>query len=512
VPRHQTLRALIDWSHALLSEAERVLLRRLSVFAGGWTLTAAEAVCGGTAVGCQLSAASDGEPGPTDGRRPRADSSYDVLELLTLLADKSLVQCEAREPGTREAGGARYRLLETVRQYSRERLAEAAEVDAVRGRHRDYFLALCEQAAPQLEGGSQQVAWVQRLEREHDNLRAALSSAVDSDADVALQMVGALWWFWFGQSSYSEGHQWIEAALARGANAAPMLRARAHSGGAFLGAYTNDMARADELAEEGLALARESRDKQSIVRSLYVVGSMAVERGAYERAGRSLEEGLALAREVEDQWAATLILQNLGQVRIAQGAHEQAGGLLEEALALARDAEDGATSAWALYYLAGLALLRSDPTAAGRFVAESLALSRQTGQKLAMTHATEMLGRVRLAEGDTATARTLFVQSLTTHLQTGDEGCLGHFLEAFACLALAQGLPCRSTRLLGASDGVATRVQIVTRPIERALSERTLAATSTVLDEEQFAAAWAEGQAMPLEAAIAFALETADPP
>ncbi len=251
LPRQQTLRALIDWSYDLLTESEKTLLRRLSVFAGGWTLSAAEVVCAGEPV-----------------------EDWEVLDLLTALVDKSLVVAEPLGDGTR------YRLLETVRQYGGDRLGESGEAEAVRGRSASCFLALAEEAEPQLQG-PEQGSWLVRLEAEHDNLRSSLAWEEQSaaGAEAGLRLAGSLWRFWFVRGHLSEGRQWLGRALARtkpgaagpdGASGgeATATRGKALNGAGNLAWSQSDYAGARALYEEGLTVRRQLRDQGGISYSL----------------------------------------------------------------------------------------------------------------------------------------------------------------------------------------------------------------------------------------------------
>ncbi|MGH2389011.1 MAG: ATP-binding protein, partial [Chloroflexota bacterium] len=246
LPRQRTLRAALVWSYDLLSEQEQVLLDSLSVFVGGWTLQAAEAVCGvGGAEGERLGGSADL---PDVG-------TWEVLDLLDRLVNKSLVQAEER------AGGeVRYALLETVRQYGQERLSAAGDAEATRRRHLAYFLALAEEAAPRLTDPEQGV-WLGRLEADHDNLRAALGWARDSGvAEPALRLAAALWRFWATRGYLSEGRGWLEAVLADSEQRWPTARAMALNGSGILAHHQGEYGRAETLHEESLALRRALED------------------------------------------------------------------------------------------------------------------------------------------------------------------------------------------------------------------------------------------------------------
>ena len=308
LPRHQTLRALVDWSYDLLTDQEKVLLSRLSVFAGGWTLAAAEYICAGD---------------PID--------EADVFDLLTSLVDKSLIAAERQEQQTR------HRLLETVRQYALDRLAENGGSAAVRQRHQAFFVTLAEEAELQMRGPDQAL-WLDRLEKEHDNLRAALSWRAD---ESSLRIAGALWRFWAMRGYFSEGRAWMTSVLAGAdAQARTAARAKALNGAGSLAYRQGDYVRANELFEESLSLCRELGDKPGIATALYNMGSVACEQGDYTAARNLIEESLALRRAAGDKWGIATSLINLGHVACEQGEHVVARALHQESLAIQRELGD----------------------------------------------------------------------------------------------------------------------------------------------------------------------------
>ncbi len=268
-PRHQALRAAIAWSHDLLSEAERVVFRRLAVFAGGWTVEAASAIRSGPAVG------------------PAAGASL-VLDGVTALVGHSLVQFEDT------ARGGRYRFLEVVRQYALEQLAASPDEDAVRGRHLDWCLALADGAAETLRGPDQEAS-LARLEAEHDNLRAALRWGLRHGADVVagLRLACALWRFWYMRGYLGEGRAWLEDALGRADDAPPALRATACVAAGALAQRQGDYARATTLLEEGLTLRRQVGDRAALAAALTDLGVVAYVRSEVDRARELHEESLA---------------------------------------------------------------------------------------------------------------------------------------------------------------------------------------------------------------------------
>ena len=275
LPRHQTLRATMDWSYRLLSEDERALLRRLSVFAGGWTLEAAEAICSDSST-----------------------ESIAVLDVLTQLVDKSLVQMDTK------TDEARYRLLETVRQYGRDRLAESGEDASLRRRHFNWYVALAEQADSKLRGPEQK-RWMDRLEVERDNLRTALQWSAEEPerAESGLRLAAALQWFWFMKNHIAEGQQWLGRFVASNVSAPATDRATALFGIGILARRQGDYKKAETALQESLALYRESRHQFGIGQSLHHLAHIADDHSAdSEKAVDLFEESLAAFREGADKW------------------------------------------------------------------------------------------------------------------------------------------------------------------------------------------------------------------
>jgi non-specific serine/threonine protein kinase len=466
-PRQQTLRALIDWSYELLSEPERLLLRRVSVFAGGWTLEAAEAVCAGGAEGTPGRAlAAEGVTPPATG--PDKIEAWDVIDLLTSLVEKSLVGYEE------QAGEARYRLLETVRQYARDRLIETEEAASLRGRHRDWFLALAEQAAPELRAPRQR-EWLERLESEHDNLRLALEwcRAEVTGAEAELRLAGALVWFWTMRSYLSEGRQYLEGALSRsrvpavgGWRAASTLCMWALLGAGRLALLAGDYTTSRSFLQAGLDLARATGDPEGTATALFGLALRAAHTNDSEQATALAEESLVRARESGDAWLVAYCLQVLGLVARIRGDRERVTTLFRD----------------------------------------SLALMRQVGDKWSMVFLLLNLGGVAQAEGDYEPARCAYQEGLAFSQELKDRRGMAWCLECLAEVAAAQSRPQRGARLMGAAEGLLDAIGASWPPNYVAGRERTMAAIRTALGEEAFAAAWAEGRALSLEEAIRYAL------
>ena len=372
-PRHRTLRATLEWSHELLSEAERALFRRLSVFAGGWTLEAAEEVCSGDVV-----------------------EQDDVLELLSELVDKSLVVVEAGEERV-----PRFRMLEPVRQYSQERLQESGTTERVRERHAQYYLALAQEAEPELEGADQ-TRWLDRLESEHDNLRAVLSWALEGGrAELGLRLAGALRSFWVGRSHYSEGRRWCEEGLKRGDSAPQPVRANALVGVGFFMASLGDLELAIERLEDGLALYRQVGDRRGAATCLRLLGSTMFELGEWERAEALLEEGLALARESGSIRNTCNALSQLTYMAACRGDVKRARALGEESLAIAREAGDTTAASFASNFLAVTAMLGGDYERAEALFEATLEMTRITRNRKGQATSLNNLGLVALCRGTT---------------------------------------------------------------------------------------------------------------
>ncbi len=437
LPRHRTLRAAMDWSHDLLSRAEQVMFRRLSVFAGGFILEAAEAAC----------PAAPGEPEP--------------LDLLIGLVHRSLVIAEG------DAREVRYRLLETVRQYAQKKLAEAQEEAEIQRRQCAWYVALAERAEPELRG-SEQAAWLERLDVEHDNLRAALRWSVGSEAaEAGLRLAAALWWFWSVRGYYREGSGWLDQVLRRSSEAAPALRAKALIGAGHIamtqGAYAQSLA----LLGESLAINRRLGDKRSIAVSLNWLGRLAWCQGDFQRAGTLYEEGLGLARE--------------------SGAKDTVGALLNT--------------------LGVLAAHQGNYASARSFYEESLESCKQASDKRGIALAIGNLGVLAFRQGEYAAARSFVGQSLTVDQELGDKRGSTSELEVLGFLAVAQGRTEEAARILGAAEALREAIGAPLSPSERAVYdyERQMSILRASLSPEVLGQAWADGRAMTLEQAIEYA-------
>jgi predicted ATPase/DNA-binding SARP family transcriptional activator len=476
LPRQQTLVATINWSYDLLTPAERLLLARLSVFVGGWTLETAEQVCQGES--------------PTGAHIAEGE----VLNLLAGLVDKSLVLAETHGQATR------YRLLETVRQYALERLEASAESQAVRGRHRDTFLALAEEANPELTG-SQQAYWLSVLEEEHDNLRQALAFCGEETAgdEKRLSLGAALFRFWNIRGHWSEGRERLTAALSRpGGQVHAKARADALNGVGVLALSQGDYAPARSLLEESLAIYRELGDAEGIAFSVNNLGRVACCQGDMASARSLFEESLAIYRELGDQGSVAHVLSYLGHVDTCQGDYALARSLLEESLTIGRKLGNKGSIAFSLSYLGIVAHEQRDYALAHILLEESLTIYRELGDKGGIARVLSNLGRAAYFEGDYDSARSLTEEILLLQRELGDRRGIANYLEMLALLACKQNRSQRSARLWGA---VAVMYEALGLPLSEGEEQ-----VRESLGEAAFSAAFEEGRAMTLEQALDYAL------
>jgi predicted ATPase/DNA-binding CsgD family transcriptional regulator len=539
--RQQTLRNTLKWSYDLLNESEQRLFRRLSVFAGGCTLQAVEAVS--VALG---------------------DAAFNVLDGVASLLDKSQVQ-RIEQVGDEP----RLLMLETIREYGLESLATEGEMEATRNAHAAYYLALAEQAEPNL-AGAEQGKWLYRLEREHENLRAALSWLVEraeagetGQVEMALRFGGALWGFWTVRGHWSEGRSFLERALAvevthPGDDEAPLtssldvaqVRAKALNAAGMLAYLQDDHERAEALCleslalfreleagspgettykrgiassiirlgqvakarrdyavarsllEESLAISKEVDDKRSIADAHLLLARTAINQGEYARACSLLEDGLALSREMGDKWSIAMALFHLARAVYALGDLARAHELLEESLAIHRELSYKEGIAYALRLTGQLAFQQSDDTTARPLLEESVAIFREVGDKGGSAKSLYRLASVVAFQGDDEVARALFEESLTLLREVGDKEGIASCLEGLAGVIAAQGEPAKAVLLWGAIESLREAMGAPIPAVERASYDRTVAVVRAQLGEETFAAAWAEGRTMTPEQAL----------
>jgi predicted ATPase/DNA-binding winged helix-turn-helix (wHTH) protein len=479
LPRHRTLRSTIDWSYDLLREPEKLLLQRLSVFAGGWTLAAAEEVCAGEGI-----------------------EHRDVLDLLTSLGDKSLVVPEQEDAQTR------YRLLETVRQYARDRLEDSGGSAAARVRHRDYYLALAEEANPKLKS-AEQAEWLRRLEEEHDNLRAGLEwSLVEAGSKGGLRLCGALQRFWWTHGHLTEGRQWCTRVLCKaGAEERTRERGNVLSAAGVLAYHQGDYPAATTLHEESLAIRRELGDRPGIGVSLGNLGNVAHNQGDYPTSTALQEQSLAIRRELGDRFGTATTLNNLGAVAINQGDYPAARAVLEESLAISRELGNPHSIALSLSNLGHVALHQSDYPAATTLFEEAMAIRRDLGDRFGIAQSLSNLGLVALNQSDYPAARALLGESLAIRRELGDQFGIPASLEALAAVVASQRDSMRAARIWGATERSRAEIGAPLPPSERSGYDRYVAAARIASgDDAAFDTAWQEGRGLTLDQAMDLAL------
>jgi tetratricopeptide (TPR) repeat protein len=485
LPRHRTLRSLIDWSYDLLSDSERAMLRRASVFSGGWTLEAAQEVCRGDAV-----------------------EVTQALDLLTSLADKNLISAETKGDATR------YGLLESVRHYARDRLRELGEEEHVQRQLLAYFLPIAEQAAKEQSGaGANQKAWLDRLESERDNLRAVLSWAVgpSGDAESGLQLAGSLRWFWSLRGYFREGRDSLSALLAVASGERNLAaQARAHHGIAVLAAFQFDLFAAKESFEMTLAVWKELGDRPRIGSATCALGQILLAQGDYEAARPRFEEALAIGRETDSVGAIIVPLGGLAILAREAGDFAAARRLLEERSAAARQFGNPSALAFTLYELGSLALAEDDYAAARSLLQEGLALARQARHEVGVCAVLAKLGMVAQIEGDHRTALVLLKEALTIQRGMGGGSNIAESLEALAPVVLALVGPGPAAVIWGRAQRI--REEAGAPQLRSYLpnyNRNVAAARDAMADHDAFDKAWNEGRAMGLVQGMQYALDVA---
>jgi non-specific serine/threonine protein kinase len=446
LPRYRTLRALIDWSHDLLEASEQILLRRLAVFAGGWTLDAAEGVCAGAGL-----------------------AGEEILDLLSALAAKSLIQAE--EDGEE----VRYRFLESLREYAAERLRGAGEEPRLRACHRDWLLAFAEQAEPELSGPNA-IRWLDRLEHERENLRAATGFCIErGDADVGLRLLAALARFWQIRGPFREILDLLAELL--------VLRA----------------------AHELSAGAQMSR-----LKGLVAAGTLALRLGDQDAAESYYQEALGVGRYLGDQRALAMALVSLGRVARARGDYAAVRQSDEEALALFSAVGDDFWVARTRHHLGVAAFYEGDLTTAREHYETSLAIFERLDDEPGIVTLLEELGEVAYLQGDLTKATSMLRTTIERAHRIDDRDRVAMALAALAGVAAAQGRAVRALRLGAAARVINAATGLSNSPAWHANFDRWLEPARQSLDADSTVAAEAAGRSMPLHDAITYALNGDD--
>ncbi len=481
--RQRTLRGAIDWSHELLTPPEQRLFRRLSVFVGGSTLEAAEAVCDA--------------PG---------DLGLDLLEGIGSLLDKSLVQ-EVEPP----VGEPRFVMLETIREYGLERLAESGEETLTRRAHAAYSVVLAEDFVSERAGGigtphgslldSEGTGWLDRFEAEHDNLRTALDWLIENgEAEWGLRLGAALFHFWEERERFTEGRERLGKLLSLpNAKARTRLRARALFAA---GVLAGDLESARDFHEEGREISRELDDRKGVAVAVNALAVVAQRAGDLAGSRSLFEESLALWRDLDDRVAVVRALSNVANVASLQGSFEEARSLFEECLAISLQLGDRAGMAWALNQQGDIAREQGDASAARSLYERSLAMFRELGDRWGVAGSLADLGNLARDQRDFEAAHRLYRQSMGAFRELDHKRGIVRLLECVAGCAAAQSQPERALKLAGAAAALRRAVGTAPAPADQARLEKSLEPAREKLSGSASSAAWMEGWAMPVEAAI----------
>jgi predicted ATPase/DNA-binding XRE family transcriptional regulator len=490
--RHKTLHDTIRWSYDLLRPDEQALFRRLGVFMGGWTLEAAESVA----------AADNGQA-----NAHHQSSIITVWNSLTMLLDNSLVQ-QHDQPDDEP----RFSMLETLREFALEQLVASGEARVARHRHAQFFIALAERAEPHLAGSPEQKTWLNRLDRDHDNIRTALRLLLNEGrADDAARLASAIWRLWRLRGYLAEGRQWLEGAIAiqpqqpetqeQAAGQAKLL----HSLGAIVW-QENDLATARRCFERSLALARASGSKNVLWRALDGLAAVSVDLGEWDTAEAWISEGLSVVRDLGDQRGIANAIERLATIAYHRQDYRKAREWFEQSLAISRALSDESSICITLANLGSIAhaLHQFDDSAA--FLEESLALAHKLDLKSLIPQINENLIELKLEQGDYEQAQARCVEALRMSHEQGQRYTVSSCLMHLATVTARQRQPERAAMLLGASQMILEATGGPRQPGQQADFERLLAETRAQLDETLIDKAFARGKAMTAEQAVDFAL------
>ena len=481
LPHHRTLRALVDWSHELLSESERLFLRRVSVFAGGWTLEAAEQVCAGDGV-----------------------AREDILDLLDRLVDKSLVQMSEQD------GTARYRLLEMIREYGRERLDRAGETAAICARHVDWVRTLAETARPHLTGPEQPV-WLNRLETELNNIRAALGRALSDPhhTELAQWIVGRLTRFWHTQGHLDEGRRWAESALNADTGGPSRARASALNTLGNLTRNLGDYATAFAAFDEFRSIADALGAHDLLAWALYGLGTVVRFQGDDDASMRYLEMSLPLQRKAGDVYGIAVTLGTIAVMLRRRGERDRAEEMMLEAQVLSRQVGDVWAMAQTYAHLGVIAHERGDLDRAAEQLRAGMALHAELGNLHDVAWVRNKLAYLALDRGDLEEARTLYAESLVAYREQGSLWGVTESLEGLASTLVRSTRWESASRLYGAARALRDTAGFAESPTEQVDHARDVAAARVALGETRFAAAWHDGLALKFDDACDVAREAA---
>ena len=514
LPRQQTLRGTIDWSYNLLSEEERTVLRCLSVFIGGWTIDAAESVC----------------------------DNVNMLDLLTRLVDKSLVTVDREH-----SNEPRYYLLETIRQYAREKLAESGEGEQIRARHLDYFLQLAQRAEPELYGAGQ-IEWSQKLEDEYENTRAALEWSLQGNVSMGQQLAAALSWSWQFNGHHSEGYEWLEKMLAVNPEEKTLVRAKLLLGAGWLASWLgfreeivtrfceasivlfrqlrdepsaalalailaeralarSDYDQAVALIDESRELFRKAGNKWGIRHAFLVLGHIAVARENFEQAQKYYEESGLLAKEMGDQDGFAVALACIGLVAEKLGDDERAMDLYEEALQIEKAVKSKSMISWILRFMGMMYIRLGEYEKAEALLEEDIEICRKMGTQVYLAHSLQTLGMIACYQENFPKARSLYDQSLHLLRPLDGKVDIAECIISIGRFVAAQGSFEKFARFLGMAEGAVPYIKNRMYLLFRTETEKFITRARAALGDEAYTAAHEAGKQMSLDEAVAYALK-----
>jgi len=473
--RQQTLRAAIDWSYDLLSPAEQKLFRRLSVFVGGCSLEGVEAVCD-----------------------TKGDLNLDLLDGMASLVDKSLLQ-QVEQPN----GDSRFVMLETIREYAREKLDASLEQAQTRRAHAAYCLVLAEEETTE-RTGTESSEWLERFALEHDNFRAGLEWLIETgDVDWGLRLGTALFRFWETREYLTEGSATLGKLLKiEGAATPTKVRARALFAAGVLAGEQGDYAAADAHVRESLSIARRLHDQQGVAVSLNALGVLERDRGDIAAAHSLLEESLAAWRELGDLKAVARSLSNLANVVTLQANYARARALYAECFSIFQGLGDRTGVAWSLNHQGDAARDQGDAAAAQALYEQSLAIFRELGDRWGIAGTLADLGTLAREQQNCSAAQILYRESLAIFRELNHKRGIARLLECVACLAAVQSQAERSLRLAGAAAALRQNIGAPLTSVEQHKLDAVLDPARKVLTNTAGAAAWLEGWNLPVEKTI----------
>jgi predicted ATPase/DNA-binding CsgD family transcriptional regulator len=482
--RHRTLRAAIDWSYNLLDPGEQILFRRIGVFVGGCALEAVVEVCGSS---------QPGEP------------EIDMLEGVTSLVGKSLLQ---RQEGV--DGGPRLIMLETIREYAREKFEESGELDSISDRHFDYFLQLAEHVERKTPGNETALR-IGRLDAEQNNLRAALEWSLSQEgrAERGLRLAGALASYWDSRGYFSEGRQWciqlLSKSAARTEGTQPSIeRAKALRALARMTWQLGDLTEAGSLYEQSLEMSRALGDESGVAAALLGLGNVVMWQGEYDISHSLYEECLAIGRRLGDRRVISSALSMIGVIFMRKGEYQAAQFPLDEALAIERELGDGAETAGTLTMQGTVAIHLGEYERAKALIEEGLGIARELRVDWVIAFSLARLGMIALRQGDPKRAEAFLLEGLARAQDSGIRRWSRWYLVGLAEIARLRGQPTRAATLIGASEGLLSAAGAHYEPATSAEIDRIIASVRAELDEDTFEKQWAEGCALPFEKIMAY--------